>query len=104
MESVNSVALHKDKIYLTWLHRQKKLYFSKSSSPLHTLIHDIVLLVVKNYISFIYLIAYTVFRFNLKRTKYVFDSDFSKRLNFFWIIGIFFMSFSRDHLYSHYIF
>ena len=101
MESVNSAALRKDKKYLTWLHRQKKLQFSQSSSSLHILIHDIVLLVVKNYIPFIYFIAHRVLRFNLKRIKYVFDRDFSERLNLFWIIGIFFMSFSRDCFYSH---
>ena len=101
MESVNSIALRNNKKYLTWLHRQKKLQISQSSSSLHTLINDIVLLVVKNYIPFIYFIAYRVFRFNLKRRKRVIDSDFSKRLNLFWIIGIFFMSFFCDYLYSH---
>ena len=109
MESVNSAALREDKKYLTWLHRQKKLQFSQSSSSLHILIHDIVLLVVKNYIPFIYFIAHRVLRFNLKRRKYVFDRDFSERLNLFWIIGIFFMSFSRDFfiaikVYTRYIY
>ena len=82
MQSVKYVALFRGKKYLTWFHRRRTLYFSHCSSSLRTLIHDIVLLIVKNWIFFIYLIKIWVFKFNLKRRKRIIDSDFPKRLYF----------------------